>query len=398
MTEQKYLLGCIKSKEVYSALLRVGYNEHLSDLGRIIFNLLETYYSNDSEAVCVDITIFTDMIVRKYPKHEETILQVLQSAPGEELSIPNLLANITEARRHQLQTALGEACWKHSSQEIEPLINQLQELERFRNEAEEQKTLIHRAAVSDIINSVDDSNRIRIYPLKINTLVGGGALPGHHIVVFGVPDAGKTTFTINMVRGFLKDGHKVLYIANEEPARVMLQRVIQSILGITSTQFLNSEFDLQDLESLGYSNFYLYHNEDTSIKDIDDFASEVKPNVIVVDQIKNMSGGSKDGNLVLDLESVAKKVRKLGLKHNATTVSVTQAADSAANKVVLEQGDVYYSNTGIPGAADLMIGLGMNRTMFDEGRRMVSFPKCKLTDKPVAPILVDMNLSIARVR
>lgn len=400
--EQKYLIGCIKSRHLYEALVRVGYEEHLSDLGRIVFKLFKEYYENDKEATCIDKDLLNEVITRKFPKHQETIQQALKGSEDDDVSIPNLLEGLIEARRYQLQGALGEACWSHNSKSIQDLIYQLQELERYSEDDDSNQSAaripLNNLVPSDIISSVDDSHRLRIYPLKLNSLVGGGALPGHHIVVYGVPDAGKTTFTLNMVRGFLKDGHKVLYIANEEPARVLLQRIIQSILGITKEQFLNNEIDLGELNGLGYRNFFLYHSDGVSIHDIDEFAGDINPDVIVVDQIKNIYGGSKDGNMVLDLESVAKKVRAIGLRYDAVTVSVTQAADSATNKAVLDQGDVYYSNTGIPGTADLMIGIGMNKSMYEEGKRMVSFPKCKLIDHPVAPILVEMNPAIVRVR
>jgi hypothetical protein len=41
-------------------------------------------------------------------------------------------------------------------------------------------------------------------------------------------------------------------------------------------------------------------------------------------------------------------------------------------------GDVDFSNTGIPGAADCMIGIGATREYIAQGHRMLSFPKNKI--------------------
>jgi hypothetical protein len=62
-------------------------------------------------------------------------------------------------------------------------------------------------------------------------------------------------------------------------------------------------------------------------------------------------------------------------------VSVTQAGDSASDKSVLDLGDVDYSNTGIPGQADVMIGIGANKNQRDAGEIVISLPKNKVSGR-----------------
>jgi hypothetical protein len=56
---------------------------------------------------------------------------------------------------------------------------------------------------------------------------------------------------------------------------------------------------------------------------------------------------------------------------------VTQAGDSARGKAVLDDGDIDSSNTGIPGAADVLIGIGMTEQLESAGLRMLSLCKNK---------------------
>ena len=79
------------------------------------------------------------------------------------------------------------------------------------------------------------------------------------------------------------------------------------------------------------------------------------------------------------LTVAGRAMRSLIKRHNLVGISVTQAADSASRKAVLDIGDVYMSNTSLPGDADLMIGIGGTPDQVENGYRMISLPKNKLT-------------------
>jgi len=120
-----------------------------------------------------------------------------------------------------------------------------------------------------------------------------------------------------------------------------------------------------------------------TVQEIEKYIRKVEPDVLIVDQMRNLE--SSDTNRVLQLDAVARNLRNLGKKYNLYNFSLTQAGDSADNKLYLEMGDVDFSNTGVPGAADCMIGVGANREFLANGFRMLSFPKNKIghTKEPV---------------
>ena len=126
-----------------------------------------------------------------------------------------------------------------------------------------------------------------------------------------------------------------------------------------------------------------------SLGDVRRLVERYEPDVLVVDQLHKLNS-PKRLSKVEHLEYVADKVRDMGKEFNTLTLSITQAADSATNKAILEMGDVYYSNVAIQQAADLMIGLGMG----PDGNRCLSLCKNKINGNhsPV-PITLDSYLS-----
>jgi hypothetical protein len=71
-------------------------------------------------------------------------------------------------------------------------------------------------------------------------------------------------------------------------------------------------------------------------------------------------------------------MRNLAREFDMVAVSVTQGSDSARGKLVLDMGDVDGSNVGIPGAADVMVMIGMNDDYDSQDRRMITLAKNKV--------------------
>jgi hypothetical protein len=86
-------------------------------------------------------------------------------------------------------------------------------------------------------------------------------------------------------------------------------------------------------------------------------------------------------------------MRNIAKRRRVVVISVTQAGDSAANKSILDMGDVDFSNTGIPATADLMIGLGASFDDVKAGRMVLSLCKNKIGGRhAVIPVMVDYTL------
>lgn len=237
-------------------------------------------------------------------------------------------------------------------------------------------------------------NRIAIMPRALNDAIRGGALPGHHVVVFARPETGKTTFVLNATAGFLKQGKTVLYVGNEDPAEDIICRLVGRITGLRTDE-VESDPERADTRAreLGYDNFIYAGLAPGTLKEIEQLVREYEPDVLIVDQVRNLSIGGSEGSYTVKLEAAASGIRAIAKSHGLLAISVTQAGDSASGKSILDMGDVDFSNTGIPATADLMVGIGAGRDDVQAGRVVLSLCKNKIGGRhAVIPVIVDYSL------
>ena len=86
----------------------------------------------------------------------------------------------------------------------------------------------------------------------------------------------------------------------------------------------------------------------------------------------------------------------VGSGTHGDTCQMGQGGDSAEGKAVLEIGDVYMSNTEVPGACDVLLGVGANKEMLTRNERTVSFCKNKVTGDH-SPVHLSLIPAISRL-
>jgi predicted ATP-dependent serine protease len=198
-------------------------------------------------------------------------------------------------------------------------------------DGEHQEEENYRLGLSDFTKK--SGQRIPIMPERLNTFIGGGVLRGHNITVYGRPESGKSMFAINTAAPLVKNGYKVLYVANEEPSQDITRRLLARMAGIKIKKlhrknFLEAAFEkVEDV----YDNWFLYHKAGCTYKDISRQAAKIKPDMIIVDQLKNVT--IAEDNRALQLDKLARQVRELGIEHNCVTMSVTQAGQTGEGEL-----------------------------------------------------------------
>jgi hypothetical protein len=134
------------------------------------------------------------------------------------------------------------------------------------------------------------------------------------------------------------------------------------------------------LDERGYSNLFIVNATPGSRKEFQRVIEQHEPDVAVINQIRNIRvGGLKEGK-VNQLEQAACDARLLAKKNNIVVVSVTQAGDSATDKDVLTMSDIDNSKTGMPGQADLIVGIGASPITRTRGMRCMSTCKNKFKE------------------
>lgn len=397
--EQKILAALANSREAWAlAAPHVDPDKTLSPEGATVFREISAYYEADKDATAVDREILAARIERAVTSNKlaNRIVQIVRTLP--EVSANNIVKEVISLKAHAVgqQIASKFAAGKQDDS-ILKLMSEYQDLvtrDSLANPEDEDE--VTALKVEDLLGKhYDKSNLIQIWPPELNRQIDGGAKPGHHILVFAPTEMGKTLFTINMVAGFLKQGLKVLYIGNEDPLPDILMRVMTRLTGLTKYEIQENPAKAQAiLDKRNYDKLTIASLAPGTFPRIHRLIEKYEPQVVVLDQLRNLDVASE--NRTQALEKAATEARNTAKRFGVLVVSVTQAADSASGKRVLNRGDVDSSNVGIPGQVDLMIGIGADEEMEGRNMRMLSFPKNKLSGNH-EPISVTVDPYTSRV-
>lgn len=367
----------------------------LSDQGQIIYEMLTDYYDADKDAQHCDLSLIKSRIEREYAKNSDILLHCINNIV--ETSSINVEQEFLKFKKQRIEQDISHAFGSGSYDDIDYLLEQwnvykdsLYEI----GDASDSQVYIGEP-LERLLSTISEDNLIKLYPKVLNERLGGGVPKGSHILVYARPEQGKTAFAVNMAAGFAYKDRKVLYVGNEEPYNMMLLRMISRLSGMTRWEIQDNPEEASELANdRGYSNIVFASLTPGTIKDVARLTEKHNPDVIIIDQLHNLS--SKVMNKVERLEQQAKQARDLAHSNDCVIVSLTQAADTAEGRQCLEMGDVYYSNTGIQGHVDVMIGIGSDQEMNRVDKRMLSLTKNKWTGNHT-PCIVHLDRYLSKV-
>lgn len=379
------------------AFLRIADHVERSDLseqGWVLWQCLCDYYDADSMCRRADPEILAEAAARKVrpEKHKEMFRGLVHDIAGFESSPANVVHDLIETKRERVGQELASGLLAgNASAELFDKYDKLLGAEDLGEDEEEQRRGL---SVRELIETgFDPSGLVQVFPESLNRRLNGGVRPGHHIILFARPEMGKTLTTIEMIAGFLLQNLTVLYVGNEDPIDDVNMRVINRLTSMTVSEVRNNPDEADRVaREKGYDNLILASLAPGTAREITALMEQYDPHVLVLDQLRNLN--MHQDNYVLKLEQAATQARLWAKRYSCVVVSVTQAGDSASGKAILELGDVDFSNTGIPGQADLMIGIGGTSQNKMRGELVLSLPKNKISgDHSHFTVLCEPHLS-----
>lgn len=381
MREKQVLSSVIKDRRAYDTIADHVTHDDFSEQGWVIWSGVEDYYGRDGAARSVEAPILAEAIARHIAadKHKDMFRSLVQSLADAEVSPANVVNDLIATRRDTVGKQLAAALLSGdiTSGELLRRYDELLVTDEL-DERNSEEPRVGMSVESLVTEKFDRENLVQVMPKSLNDRLDGGCKPGHHIVLFARPEMGKTMMTIEMMAGFLRQDLNVLYVGNEDPLDDITMRVINRLSGMTKAEVMaDPKTADKKVRAAGYDNLVLAGLAPGTPREVTSLIEKYKPNVLVLDQLRNLNMGND--NYVLALENAAKFARQCAKRYSCVVVSVTQAGDSANKKAVLDLGDVDFSNTGIPAQADLMIGLGANDQHAKNGELVISLPKNKIS-------------------
>ncbi|OGT59962.1 MAG: hypothetical protein A3E01_07730 [Gammaproteobacteria bacterium RIFCSPHIGHO2_12_FULL_63_22] len=383
MFDAKIVGACIASRDAYNKVVAHVDPHEFTPTGQFWWKLVQAWYESDPKATGIDAGLLRDRAERAAGRNAGMALDWFESLQRETCPSPDNVAwEVLELKRtvkwRELAAAM-EGEWDRDS--INRLVIEHADLMKATS-LTKRSTVDWGADWDELSDAVSAGKRLRLWPEKLQEKTDG-ALPGTHIVVFGRPESGKTLITINMVCGALRDGHKVLYIGNEEGVNTIRERIRWNLAGMTRAEVEKFKDEANArVRRKGGDNLKTAHLYPGSAAEIEEYVDEFKPAMLVVDQLRNLHApGSRGGTKAQRLDDVACDIRQISAKYSCVAVSIGQAnaGEHGRHKVWLDLDDFDESRTGVPGQADLMIGVGVDPTLDAHNQRALSLPKNKLS-------------------
>lgn len=382
MDENKLLAALVQSRKAWERTCEYLSREDFSAAGMRLKAEIDRYYEEDEEANYVDPDIIAGRVGAAIKKKDQrdALLELVDELYELDVSAQSVATYAIELRRRRLGLEASQLLINNADKEL--LYEKLSTLTgMLENESlGDEHEVEERPHVETLYKARSPENRIPIAPGALNAVLKGGCLRGHHVIVFARPEIGKTLFCINMAAFLVRRGYRVLWIENEDPVEDIWQRFYSRLTGVEEgIMGQDPEKYEAQLKEQGIDNMFLYEAVPGNVFEIRRKVEEIQPDVLIVNQIRNLNVNAE--GRVNQLERAAQEVRTLGKEYDMVTVSVTQAGDSAENKIFLEMGDVDFSNTGVPSAADLMIGIGADIEMKKRGIRKLNLCKNKVSGR-----------------
>ena len=347
----------------------------------IIQGFIKDYYDRDSKAERVNTELLVDLISASVQneKHVERFKEFVEEALATDISAANVKEVVLQAKKQEMGNELAIAIV--NGKEHDTLLKKYNEIMDFTDldELLEKGVEVYDASSLDdlIEHETDPASKLQVYPLAINERLDGGMQGSDHLTLIARPEMGKTGLILTMANGFARQGAVGIVFNNEERVTRLRLRALSCATGMTATEIRANPQAAKDIaEQMGYHNIIFVSMSPGTPRQIEAFVERYKAKWFIVDQLRHLA--VKSDTRTNQLEEAANAMRNIAKRYDAIAITVTQAGDSAQGKAVLDMGDVDSSNTGIPGACDVLLGIGGTDQQVAQGIRTLSLSKNKI--------------------
>jgi hypothetical protein len=396
--ELDILSAVIASREAHDKITKFIDHKAYTREFQHLCKFVSDYYQRDEEATHVKPELLVQQIAAtvENDKHIERFKELVQRALSLDTSSPNIEELVLSAKRRELEIKIASLL-AEGGKDASGLIADYQSLceATALADIEDEVEVLEDTSVVSLLAQRDKTNLIPIYPKALNDRLDGGCERGDNVLLFGMTEIGKSLMAITNAAGWARSGLRTLYLINEDKTSRIATRIVSCLTGLTRADMVRDPAAADELaQSRGFGNIKVIQIIPGNAALIDRLIEKYRPDCVVLDQLRNIDTGSKN-NRVVQLEEAATATRNLGKKHNVLFFNITQAGDSARNKIFLDTGDVDFSNVGIPGQMDLMIGFGATDEMVKNNERGIALCKNKISGDH-SELIIRVNPFISR--
>lgn len=216
--------------------------------------------------------------------------------------------------------------------------------------------------VDDDLGELLDSNTgDNDFPFEFNLIHEHvpGLDRGNLGILFARPEVGKTTFCSFLAASYIRQQMKVVYWANEEPAKKIKLRIIQSYFGVTNQEMLDSREHLTERYAEEIAPYLtIMDSVGTSVEEVDEYAKLNSPDIMFCDQLDKFRIAGEYNRGDERLKETYVVAREIAKRNELLLWAVSQASFDAHDRQWIDYSMLDNSRTGKAGEADIIIGIG----------------------------------------
>ena len=234
--------------------------------------------------------------------------------------------------------------------------------------------------LDSLLDNILPENRFKFrLPVLQEHLQGVGR--GNLIVVFGRPDAGKSSLVGDIAVGFAEQKLKVNYYGNEEPMHKIALNVIRSALGISDKELIQlkkeKRLPTDKIQFIGDS-IKFYDMIGMSMSDLHAHIKSTKPDAVIFDQTDKINLAATEKARHEELKQLYVRTREIAKRENCVVFNISQASAEAEGRREVTFDMLDGSKTGKAGEVDLAIGVGLNKGVEEDHHRFLTVSKNKI--------------------
>tara|TARA_R100000773_G_scaffold21354_1_gene18921 strand:- start:37 stop:1257 length:1221 start_codon:yes stop_codon:yes gene_type:complete len=214
---------------------------------------------------------------------------------------------------------------------------------------------------SDLDELLDDVAEDPDFPFDFNLIHEEvpGLDRGNFGILFARPEVGKTTFCCFLAASYIRQGVKVVYWANEEPADRIKLRIIQSFFEVTDEEMRQQRAVLAQRYLTEVAPYLrVMDSVGTSVEEADEYAKLNKPDVMFMDQLDKFRIKGEFNRQDERLKAIYVYAREIAKRNKMLVWAVSQASYEAHDRQFIDYSMLDNSRTGKAGEADIIIGIG----------------------------------------
>lgn len=375
MKEAKLISTILTTRTAYEKLEEHIQQDTFTDMGRHVYSEVRRFYETDADAKSGDVDIISERLTRRFPKRSADFVQYLEALP-EPTSLDNLVQLFAEVRQEQLGLEIISALTRNQTDAAARTMQEYIEADTLGADSEPDPVTVPG------LDGEPPTERIPLYPTRLNDALRGGVPRGSQVCLFARTNVGKSTFAVNLVGAAAGAGYRVLYLGNEDEDDAMRYRFASRLTG-ASREAIEGDPETHDrlASEAGLRRITFVRINPGTLPEIRRLANQLRPDIIVLDQTYRMATGGRESATIY-LAQIFAELRTLAQELKCVVITVAQAGERAKGRLVLEQEDIEWSNTGVPAQTDLMIGLGQNKDFERRDRVMISVPRWKYGKAP----------------